>query len=177
MCELLTNYTRGNCAENGGVDELIVYNLENRSTYTLEADGLSIATITMAIGKKAFRLTPDMESATAGSQPAHSRENNSQMHPQTAMVVFKDDEDTTVDICNLLLGGYFGVIAKKSTPTGAVYRHYGLVNGLTVESIEDVLGQMYEDLRGKTINFVGKELIWAPSISSALVDAILIPAS
>jgi hypothetical protein len=36
---------------------------------------------------------------------------------------------------------------------------------------------MYEDLRGKTINFVGKELIWAPSISSALVDAILIPAS
>ena len=49
MCELLKNYTRGNCAENGGVDELIVYNLENRSTYTLEADGLSIATITMAL--------------------------------------------------------------------------------------------------------------------------------
>tara|TARA_R110000803_G_scaffold83031_2_gene149208 strand:+ start:1498 stop:2031 length:534 start_codon:yes stop_codon:yes gene_type:complete len=177
MCELLTNYTRGNCAENGGVDELIVYNLENRATYTLAADGLSIDTMTMAIGKKAFQLTPDMESATAGLNGAHDRTNNSKMMTQTAMIIFKDDEDATVDICNLLLGGYFGVIAKKSTPTGAVYRHYGLVNGMTVESIEDVLGQVYEDMRGKTVNFVGKELIYAPSIGSALVDAILIPAS
>ena len=159
MCELLTNYTRGNCAENGGVDELIVYNLENRATYTLAADGLSIDTMTMAIGKKAFQLTPDMESATAGLNGAHDRTNNSKMMTQTAMII------------------YFGVIAKKSTPTGAVYRHYGLVNGMTVESIEDVLGQVYEDMRGKTVNFVGKELIYAPSIGSALVDAILIPAS
>jgi len=177
MCELLTNYTRGNCAENGGVDEFIVYNLENRDTYTLAADGLSVSAITMDIGKKAYRLTPDMESATAGTNGAHDRTNNSKMIGQTAMIMFKDDEDETVDICNLLLGGYFGVIAKKSTPTGAVYRHYGLVNGMTVESIEDTLGQAYEDMRGKTVNFIGKELIWAPSIDSALVDAILIPAS
>lgn len=177
MCELLSGYTKENCRRNGGVDELIVYNMENRATGTLAADGLSVATLTLDIGKQAYRLTPDMESATAGQQPAGDRNNNSVMIPQTAMIMFKDDLDTTVDIANKLLKGYWGVIVKKTESGDATYRHYGWLNGLTVESIEDVYGQLYEDLSGKTVNFTGKELIMAPSISSTIVDALLVPAS
>lgn len=177
--ELAQEYNRKNCTENGGVDELIVYNIENRddSQLTLAPDGLSIATLVMKVGKRAWRLTPDMESATATQTPTGSRANNATMIPQTAQVIFKDDDDATVDICGLLLSGFFGVIIKKTEKTGTKYRHYGLLNGLTVETIEDVMGLLYEDLRGKTVNFVGKELSMAQSIDDAIVQAMLVPVS
>lgn len=173
-CELTAGYSKLNCAENGGIDEIIIYNLENRASYTL-ATG-EITALALNTGKQAWQLTPDLESGTAGQTPTRSRENNSKMIPQTAMIMFKDDENPTVDLCEILLGGFFGVIVKKSDPDDNLYRHYGLINGMTVDTIEDTLGQLYEDLRGKTVNFVGKELAMAPSVDPAIIAGLLTPA-
>lgn len=173
-CDLST-WVKQACADNGGIDEFIVYEIEDRDSITI-ANGV-VTALTMVIGKKAFKWTPDMESATAGETTTRSRENNSVMHSQTATITFKDDLDATVSLVEAVSKGFVGVIIKKSDPDSAVYRHLGVLNGMTIETAEGVQGQLYEDLRGHTLNFVGKELAKAPSISDTIVDSILVPAS
>lgn len=174
MCEL-TAYYKNACAENGGVDEFIVYEIEDRDSYTVA--GGAVTALTMKTGKKAVRWTPDMESATAGETTTRSRENNSVMNAQTAMIMFKDDDLETVNTISNASKGFLGVIVKKSDPDDAVYRHYGLVYGMTLETAEGVMGQLFEDLRGHTLNFVGKELVKAPTIDSSIVTTLLTPPS
>lgn len=171
----LSAWAKQACADNGGIDEIIVYEIEDRDTFTVANN--VVTAITMDIGKKAFRWTPDMESANATETTTRSRENNSVMHAQTVTVTFKDDLDATVQLIEAVAKGFIGVIIKKSDPEDAVYRHYGALNGMTIETVEGVQGQLYEDLRGHTLNFVGKELAKAPAISDTLVDSILVPAS
>jgi len=174
-CEL-NNYTKGACAENGGIEEMYVYSIADRTSYTLTSG--VVTDIVLANGTKAVTWTPDMESATAGEVTTRSRENNSVFQAQTGLIVFKDDSDVTVDIVNQVARGFLGVIVKKATADGSLqYRHYGLINGMTVETAEGVLGQLYEDLRGHTLNLVGKELTKAPSVDSSVITTILVPVS
>lgn len=175
MAVTLTNYSKNCNAENGGVDEFIVYSICDRASYTV-TNG-AVATLVMSDGKKAYRWTPDMESATAGEITNRNRVNNARWTPQSAMIIFKDDDSETTDLVSNTANGFFGVIVKKSDPETPTYRHYGLVNGLTLETAEQVLGQLYEDLRGHTLNFVGKELAKAPTVPAEIVAQILIPAS
>ena len=170
------NYSKGACAENGGTEEFYVYNIADRTSYTL-ASGV-VTDIVLANGTKAVTWTPDMESGTAGETTTRSRENNSVFQAQTGLITFKDDADVTVDIINQVSRGFLGVIVKKAMADGSLaYRHYGLINGMTIETAEGVLGQLYEDLRGHTINLVGKELTKAPSVDSAVITTILVPVS
>lgn len=171
----LSNYSKNCNAENGGVDEFIVYSICDRASYEL-SNG-AVTALTMSNGKKAYRWTPDMESATAGEITNRSRPNNARWTPQTAMIMFKDDDSETTDLISETSEGFFGIIVKKSDPETPTYRHYGLVNGMTLETAEQVLGTLYEDLRGHTLNFVGKELAKAPTISAEIVASILVPAS
>jgi len=171
----LDDYTKNCEAENGGIDEFIIYNICDRASYTLD-DGV-VTAMTMKNGTQAYSWTPDMESATAGETTTRSRANNSVFHAQTAMIMFKEDSNAVVDLVANAGKGFFGIIVKKSDPDGSVYRHLGLVNGMTLETAEGVLGQLYEDLRGHTLNFVGKELAKAPSISLVIVASLLVPAS
>jgi len=174
-CEL-NNYTKGACAENGGIEAMYVYSIADRTSYTV-VDG-QVATLVLANGTKAVTWTPDMESATAGEVTTRSRENNSVFQAQTALITFKDDSDVTVDIVNQVSRGFLGVIVKKAMADGSSqYRHLGLINGMTVETAEGVLGQLYEDLRGHTLNLVGKELTKAPSVLDTIIAEILVPIS
>lgn len=174
MCELAA-WEVAACMENGGIDEFIVYEIADRATLTVVSG--AVTALTMAVGTKAYRWTPDMESANATETTTGNRVNNSVMNAQTAMIVFNNDLDATVNTIENLSRAKLGIIIKKSDPENAVYRHYGLKNGLTLETGEGVIGQLYEDLRGHTLNFVGKELAKAPSIDETIVDAMLIVAS
>jgi hypothetical protein len=118
-----------------------------------------------------------MESANATETTTKNRQNNSTFHAQTAMIQFKEDTDTVVSLVENSAKGFFVIFVKKATAGTATWRVYGLVNGMTLETAEGVMGQLYEDLRGHTLNFVGKELAKAPSIAENLVTALLVPAS
>lgn len=171
MASELTDYLKQKCAENGGTEELYVYNISDRESYTLETG--EVTAIVMKAGKTAVRWTPDMESGLFTDNSNRSRENNSYMVSQTGMVIFKDDEDVTVDIVEQVSKGFVGIIAKKATPAGTnKFRHFGLINGMTIETADGTLGQLYEDLRGHTLNFVGKELGKAPSVDPDVIATI-----
>lgn len=173
----LNDYTKLKCRENGGTEEWYVYDICDREDITI-TDGV-ITALTMKDGTKAVKWTPDMESGNMTETTTGSRENNSVMNAQSGLVIFKDDEDVTVDIVDQVSRAVgVGVIIKKATADGSFKaRHYGVLNGLSIETVEGTLGQLYEDLRGHTLNFTGKELGKAPSIDETIVDSILIPAS
>lgn len=176
MAITLSTYTQGCELANGGADGLYIYEICKRETITI-VNGV-ITTITMQDGYKAYAITPDMESILFSENTTGNRVNNSVMNPQTGMVVLKDDLDVTVSLVENISKAKLGVIVKKSDADGnAVFRHYGVLNGMTITTADGVLGQLYEDLRGHTINWTGKELGKAPSISETLVNSLLVPAS
>lgn len=171
MCELTTGYNRGNCASVGGVDTLYIYNLENRDSFT--RTGNEVTALSMLSTKQAFALVVDKESSSFTQTQTRSRENNSVYYEVSGQFMLKDDENTTTDFLELIGGGFFGVIAKTAS---GKYFHYGIENGLTVETSEITTGQSYEDLNGATINLTGKEKTIAPYLDGAIADAILVPA-
>lgn len=171
MATELTDWKKQGCAENGGTEDLYVYNIDDRESYTLE-NGV-VTAITLKAGTTAVRWQPDMESGMFTNNGNRSRENNSYYIGQTGMVIFKDDMDATAEIVDQVSRGFVCVIAKQAMPNGETrFRHYGLLNALTIETTEGTTGQLYEDLRGHTLNFIGKELISAPSVPLAVVESI-----
>lgn len=170
----LEDYTKNCESENGGVEQFVIAN-KCDITYTL-TNGV-VTSISNDIGTQAYSWTPDMESANATETTTKNRANNSVFHAQTAMIQFKEDTDTVVSLTENAAKGFFVIFVKKATAGTATWRVYGLVNGMTLETAEGTMGQLYEDLRGHTLNFVGKELAKAPSIAENLVTALLVPAS
>lgn len=171
MAVELADYLKQACAENGGTEDIYVYQIEDRSTFVLAAG--VVTSISMKAGKFAVQWTPDMESGLFTDNTNRSREANSVFTGQTGMVIFKDDKDVTVNIVEQVAKGFLGIIVKKASPDGTTeFRHYGLVNGMTLEVADGTTGQLYEDLRGHTLNFVGKELSKAPSVPLAVVESI-----
>lgn len=168
MCELTAGYTKPFCASNGGTKAFVVYNLENRETFSI-ASG-AVDTITMATGKQAFRLSPDMASIEVTETATRSRENNSLMYELTASIILKDDTPETRTLVDLMARGFLGLIQEKEN---GVNVHYGAEYGVTVSTAESVTGLNFEDLNGTTINFTGKEKAQAPSITDALISPLL----
>ena len=174
MCELTGGYTKQGCTNGGGIDALVVVNHENINELTLDSDKLNVETLTLNDGKRAYKITPDLDSASATQTPTRSRENNSYMVAQTIMTILKDDEEATQKMTNELGKGFYLVGVMQSNGKN---RLFGVKNGLVLDTEENVTGQLYDDLNGSTINFTGKEKDKAPLVSTALLDAILIPAS
>lgn len=171
MCELTAGYTKPACASTGGTKSVVVYNLENRDTYTVTSGAVSA--ITMATGKQAFRITPDMASITITETANRSRENNSLMYSLTGSIILKDDTPETRALIDLMAKGFLGLIVEKENGKNL---HYGGEYGVTVETAEIAIGQNFEDLNGATINVVGKERSIAPSIEDADITPLLTPA-
>ena len=168
MCELTSGYTKPACASTGGTKSVDVYNLENRDTYT-EASG-AISAITMKAGKTGFRITPDMASIEFTETPTRSRENNSLFYAQSCSIILKSDSAETRALVDLIAKGFLGVIQEKENGNNF---HYGMNNGMTLETGEITTGKNFEDLNGVTINLVGKEKSIAPSITDTLIASIL----
>jgi len=177
MCEVTSGYTKSACVNTGGVDSVIVINLDDISTTTpptLTPGGQEIDTITLKDGKKGFKYTLDQHSASVTQTPTRSRENNSFFVAQSLMMMLKDDDLATQEAIDPLGRGYFVMIAMQANGKN---RTYGLNTGLTLETEENTSGQAYGDMNGSTLNFVGSETKRAPLISTDKVNALLIPAS
>lgn len=173
----LVDYTKPDEAENGGVENVVVAKACDILSYTI-ADG-AITAIVMKDGKKAVTWTPDLEHAMATDNATGNRPNNSYFKTHTVMVQFTDDEPVTAKLSEDAGRANLVFFVKFAVPPGgtAKYKAYGFLNGLRLTNEESSTGQNYEDLRGHTLNFEGKELSRALTISSALVDSLLVPAS
>jgi hypothetical protein len=173
-CEIEAGYSKPACKNNGGISALYVGNKVNVATMTLDASGDEIDTMTMVAGTKLYKLEFDMESSMATWTPTGNRDNNSLMIPLTCMGIVKDDEIDTQALTRMLMKGNHIIVAAYAN---GKFRVFGYQNGMSIETIQWVSGQRYEDLNGATINWVGKELIQPPFISAAKAAALLIPSS
>lgn len=177
MAITLQDYSELCERENGGIEAIVVLDKCNRNTYTI-ADG-AITALTTANGTKAYTWTPDVESAKFDDNGTGNRANNSYFRTHVGMVQFKDDEAVTASLDENAGRGKLIFFVKFARPVGedAKWKVYGFLNGMTVTTSEASTGQMFEDLRGHTLNFEGKEITRALSVSDAIVQSILVPAS
>lgn len=173
----LTDYSELCERENGGVEAVVVLDKCNRGTYTI-VDGVITALVTEN-GTKAYTWTPDLESAKFDDNGTGNRANNSYFRTHVGMIVFKDDESVTAKLDEEAGRGKLIFFVKYARPAGetAKWKAYGFLNGMTVTTSEASTGQMFEDLRGHTLNLEGKETTRALEISDSIVASILIPAS
>lgn len=175
----LNDYTKPCEAENGGIEQIVVAKWCDIDYTAATIAAGAITAISMNIGTKAYTWTPDLEQASATDNATGTRANNSYFKTHGLMVKFTDDSDTTAALAED--AGRTNIVAfvKYATPAGetAKYKVFGFVNGLRLTTEEAGTGQLYDDGRGHTLNFEGKELTRALTISDALVASILIPAS
>ncbi len=171
-CEILSDWSKKDCANNGGLVALVIGGRHNVASYDL--DGQEIDAIEMLAGTQCYKVLTDVDSAKATYTATRSRENNTVFIAQTIMAILKDDDMDTSELTEVLAKGFFIVIAMYANGKNRVY---GLLNGMTAETIVHDSGQKYEDPNGSTVNFVGKELIQPPYISTALVESLLVPVS
>lgn len=177
MAVTLDDYLKQACAENGGVDQVVVCEHEDISTYTVL--NREITALTMKTGKQAYSWTTDLESAFATDNATRSSDNNSYFKTHALMVQFKDDEDITAKLAEDAGRCFLVAFVKFAKPEGETekWKAYGFFNGLRLTTEESGTGQRYEDLRGHTLNFEVKELTRALKISDTIVDSLLNPPS
>lgn len=175
-CEITSGHSKQNCPNNGGIDAYVIINHENidQDSIVLSATEAEVTAMVSILGKKAYTFTPDKESASYTQTPTRSRENNSYMVVMALLMMLKDDVLATQESTMDLGKGFFLIIARQSN---GLNRVFGLFNGMTMDTEENVSGQLYEDMNGSTMNFMGKELGKAPLVSDAIVDQLLIPPS
>lgn len=164
-------------AENGGAEEVVVFQICDRDTYTI-VDG-EITALTMKTGKQAYRWTPDLEHIKADDNGTRNSENNSYFKTHMLMVQFTDDEDVTAKLAEDSGRVFLCALVKYAVPEGETvkYKAFGFLNGLRLTTSEGPVGQLYDDLRGHTLNFEVKELTRALKISDTIVDTLLNPPS
>jgi hypothetical protein len=173
MCEILNGYNRPLCKSTGGIDKVVFYNLQNRDTYTTDANECEVLTLSLTAGKYGYMYDLEPQLSTAEDNGTGSRENQTFFVEQMLEMVLNDNRKETRNSINAL---------GRSTTLGAivrdqdgVWRHFGLEYGLTLESAAAVLGRAMGDRNGSTLTFVGQEKFLAPEIAGSLVTAILAP--
>lgn len=168
MCELTTGYTKPNCRSVGGVKRFIIYNLENRFSYTRTAN--AITGIVMKNGKQAYDFQVEMELSNAIQTGTGSRADGTFFYAQAVQIILADKTQANIDLLALLNKGRLGVIAFYEN---GLNRHFGLLNGLMVDTEADDSGTEMGNRNGHTLALSGKEVQTAPTISDALAEQIL----
>lgn len=176
MCELTSGYDKL-CDRAGGIDTLYAFSTKdangtsNIDTLTV-VDG-AVTALTLVSGKYAYPFNVEMETATFTDTAIGERANNAYAREQSATVVLHGNTASMIVQIENLCKGRTTLIAKMNDGT---YEVLFLYNGAKV-SDERTPGTAYEDMNGNTLTFTGKETSKAPKISSAIVLALLEPAS
>lgn len=176
MCELLTGYDKG-CDTQGGVETWYLFAVKdstgasNIDTYTT-ANG-QVTGLTLVTGKYAYPFNVEMETSTFTDKSLGDRANGAYAREQSATVVLHGNTAEMIVMIEDIVKGRVGAIAKCNDGT---YELLFAENGAKVAD-ERVVGTKYEDMNGTTLTFTGKEKQRACKIDSAIVLALLEPAS
>jgi len=172
MCELTVGYTKPNCRGVGGIKRFIIYNLENRFSFTRAAN--VITGIVMDNGKQAWDFQVEMELSNAIETGTGTRADFTFFYAQAVQIILADKTQANIDLLALLNKGRLGVIAEYES---GILRHFGVLNGLMVDTETDDSGTELGNRNGTTLALSGKEVLKAPTVSLAVAEAILTPGS
>ena len=176
MCEITSGYNQI-CDLSGGVDTWYAFSLKdstgtsNIATYTVAAGAVSA--LTLVAGKYAYPFNVEMETSTFSDKAVGERANGAYGREQSATVILHGNTAQMIVQIEAFGQGRHVLIAKLNDGT---YELLFATNGAK-STDERTPGTKFEDMNGNTLTFTGKEQTKAPKISSAIVAALLEPAS
>lgn len=172
MSEITVGYTKPNYRSVGGVLKFIMYNIENRASYTV-ANSI-ISAISMDSGKAAYAFDVELNTGKAIETGTGSRPDFTFFYAQAITAILTDKTNANIVLLEKLNSGRVGVIVVYES---GLVRHFGLINGLMTDTETDDSGTEYANRNGHEIAMSGKEVSKAPTMALNLAEALLTPAS
>lgn len=171
-CELTSGYDSFElCDTQGGVAEW--YMFDRRNLANVNVTDNEVTSITLEAGKYAYPFLVEQETSSFTVDTAGEMANKSASYTFNATAVLHGNTADIITTVDNLVKGRTVWIAKLNDGT---YEVLGLSNGLKVNNSRSS-GTAFEDLNGNTLTATGKSPVGAPKIDSALVLALLAPAS
>lgn len=171
-CTLTASFAIACRDSKGGVQEVLITELENKNTFTVTAG--EVTAFTLDTGKKFWVYEQEIEKASFTENIQTSRENNSFFSEQDAsLIIFKGSVAARNEI--MLLGQNRLMIIIKDN--NGVYWLVGAVNGARLEPSTFATGTAFGDMNGYTLNFKAKEADMAYTVSPTLIASLKVNAT
>lgn len=175
-CEITEGYDKV-CDAPGGVATFYAFpvkstsGVSNYATFTSAAG--AVTALTLETGVYAYPFNVEMESAQFTDTAIGERTNGAYAREQSGTAVLHGNTASMIVNIEAIAKGRHAIIAKLNDDT---YELFFRENGAKVSDARTT-GQAYEDMNGNTLTFSGKEKTKALKIDSAIVLALLEPAS
>ena len=175
-CEITTGYDKV-CDSPGGVATFFAWSIKDStgvSTYdTLTYAAGEISALTLTAGHYAYPFNIEIETASFNDKKVGERATSGYGREQSGTAVLHGNTASMIVNVESFAKGRHAIAAKLNDDT---YEVFFLENGAVVTD-DRATGTAYEDMNGTTLTFAGKEKQKAMKISSAIILAMLEPAS
>lgn len=170
-CALTTGVTRGCRDAVGGIKEIYITELANKSSITT-ASGV-ITAFTLSSGKKFWTYELVRETANWTEEGLASKDNGTRVYNQKLMIKLHKRSSTLNEELKLVLANDCMVIVKDYA---GEYWLLGESNGILTEKAAFESGTAMGDFNGYTIEGTGAEASPASKVTSGLIASLLTPA-
>lgn len=170
-CALTTGVTRGCRDAVGGIKEIYITELANKSAITT-ASGV-ITAFTLTSGKKFWTYELVRETANFTEEGLASKDNGTRVYNQKLMIKLHKRSSTLNEELKLVLANDCMIIVKDYSGD---YWLLGENNGMITEKASFESGTAMGDFNGYTIEATGAETAPASKVTSSLITNLLLPA-
>lgn len=170
MCELLSGFDLG-CDESGGIETVYAYSRKNVATFT-HLNG-EVTALTLNSGKYAYPINVEQETAVFTDTAVGEKATKGYGREQSGTVLLYGNTAEMIVNIEAIAKDRTCWIAKLNDGS---FELYFSQFGAKVND-ERSTGTAFEDMNGTTLTITGKEKYRALKISSAIVLALLEPAS
>ena len=170
MCEITDGFSKI-CDAAGGIAK--AYGWSTSETDTLTVVNGEITAFTLNAGKYAWPIEFELGTSTYTDTAIGDRATSSYGREQSATIMIAGNTAPIITNIEAIAKGRTTIAFELNDGS---YEVLFLENGAKLIDERNV-GTNYEDMNGHTLTFTGKEKSKAPKVSSAIVLALLEPAS
>ena len=170
MCEIASGFDKI-CDSAGGVAKAYAWSTAETDTLTY-ANG-TISALTLNSGKYAYAINFEIETSTFTDTAIGERASSSYGREQSATIMLAGNTAAMISNIEEIAKGRTTVAFELNDGT---YEVLFLENGAKLIDERNV-GTAYTDMNGSTLTFSGREKTKAMKVSSAIILAMLEPAS
>lgn len=176
MCELLSGYNKV-CDITGGVETWYAFATKDTNGEsnidTLTFSNGAVTALTLKSGKYAYPFVVEQETSFINDTAIGERANGAYAREQAGEIRLHGNTASMIVMIEAMAKGRTTWIAKLNDGT---FEIFFLENGAKVSDARQS-GTAYEDMNGNVLTLTGKERYKAMKIDSAIVLALLEPAS
>jgi hypothetical protein len=166
-CAITAGYTK-DCKESaGGIKNVYITELANKSSITTTSGAITAFTLTT--GKKFWKYELTKATSTAEDTLTVSDANGSVYSEQKIDIQLEKMQTATRNAIKLLAANDCMIIVEDRN---SKFWLYGEGNGMSMVTAKGTLGKAFGDLNGYTISFAGMETEQAKEVTSSLMTAL-----